>query len=147
MTLKRSEQFPAAEAAARDLVLLFRRLRRRLRELPSDGLTAAQSAVLLRLDKDGTSSTTALAMAEGVRSQSMTALLNAIGEQGLIDRRPDPEDGRRQIIALSRAGRKRVGTDRAGRHEWLATALAERLSAGQLQTINAALALLGDVVG
>ena len=136
-----------AAAAAEDLVDLFRRLRRTLRAMPTDGLTAAQSAVLIRLDKDGASSTTLLAIAEGVRSQSMTATLNALDALGFIERRPDPDDGRRQIVTLSRAGKARVRTDRTRRHEWLARAMDERFSRTELRTVTEALALLGGLVG
>jgi DNA-binding MarR family transcriptional regulator len=136
----------AATSAANDLVDVFARLRRMMRAMPSDGLTAAQTSVLLRLDKDGASSTTVLAIAEGVRSQSMTATLNALDSLGLILRRPDPDDGRRQIVTLSRAGRARVSRDRAGRHAWLARAMDKRFSRAELRTVNEALALLGDLV-
>src|SRR5262245_12482935 len=88
----------AATQTAEDLVVLIRRLLRRLRAMPVDGPTPAQSAVLLRLDKDGASSTSLLAIAEGVRSQTMTAVINGLDEKGLIERSPDPEDGRRHII-------------------------------------------------
>lgn len=138
---------PAAGAAARDLVMLFRRLRRRMRELPSGGLTPSQTSVLLHLDKEGASSTTVLAAAEGVRPQSMTATLNALEGLGLLRRRPDPEDGRRQIITLSEAGRVQADGGREARHGWLARSLDERLTPEQLRTVNEALTLLGDVLG
>lgn len=136
----------SATAAAADLVDLIRRLRRTMRAMPGDGLTAGQTSVLLRLDKDGASSTTMLAIAEGVRSQSMTATLNSLEAQDLIARRPDPDDGRRQIVTLSRAGRARVNKDREGRHAWLARAMDERFSRTELRTITEALELLGDLV-
>jgi DNA-binding MarR family transcriptional regulator len=134
-----------ASAAARDLVVVFRRLRTRLRELPVEGLTPSQTSVLLRLDKDGASSTTGLASVEGVRSQSMTATLNALAEQGLIQRDPDPEDGRRQIVTLTAVGHDRVRHDKQGRQDWLARTMDERFSAAQLRTINEALALLDEL--
>ncbi|MFD0578937.1 MarR family winged helix-turn-helix transcriptional regulator [Dactylosporangium darangshiense] len=105
---------PAAAAAARDLVVVFRRLRARLRELPSGGLTPSQTSVLVRLHRDGASTTTALALAEGVRSQSMTATLSALDDLGLIERSPDPDDGRRHIIALSAAGQGQGERGQAG---------------------------------
>ncbi|MEC3992391.1 copper transporter [Actinacidiphila sp. DG2A-62] len=137
---------PAAHTAARDLLVLFRRLRKRLREVPSSGLTPSQTSVLLRLDKDGASSTTLLAAAEGVRPQSMTAVLNALEETGLIRRSPDPEDGRRQVVTLTEAGAERVAGGREARQDWLTVAMAERLDARQLAVVNEALALLGEVV-
>jgi DNA-binding MarR family transcriptional regulator len=136
---------PAAQDAARELVDLFRRLRARLRAVPAGDLTPTQAAVLLRLKKDGTSSTTVLAAAEGVRSQSMTATLNALDAAGLIERSADPEDGRRQIITLSPAGRAKAERDRLDRHAWLTRTFAERYTPEQLATINEAFALLERV--
>jgi DNA-binding MarR family transcriptional regulator len=135
-----------AVSTARDLVVLIRRLRSRLRAVPTSGLTPSQTSVLLRLSKDGASSTTVLAIAEGVRSQSMTATLNSLDALGLLDRRPDPEDGRRQIITLSDAGRAQVSDDREGRHEWLAQAVGERYSDTELRTIAEAIDLLQRLV-
>lgn len=135
----------AAQDAARELVELFRRLRARLRALPAGDLTPSQSAVLLRLHKDGASTTTVLAAAEGVRSQSMTATLNALDAAGLIERTADPEDGRRQFVALSPAGRDKAARDRVDRHAWLAAAMAERYTPAELRTITEALALLEKV--
>ena len=135
-----------AVSTARDLVVVIRRLRSRLRAVPTSGLTPSQTSVLLRLSKDGASSTTVLAIAEGVRSQSMTATLNSLDALGLLDRRPDPEDGRRQIITLSDAGRAQVSDDREGRHEWLAQAVGERYSDAELRTITEAVELLQRLV-
>jgi DNA-binding MarR family transcriptional regulator len=136
----------AAQDAAHDLVDLFSRLRSRLRSLPAGDLTPAQSAVLMRLAKDGASSTTVLATAEGVRSQSMTATLNALDAAGLIARDPDPGDGRRHIITLSPAGYAKAEQDRLSRYAWLVRALEERYNPAQLRTITEALALLEKVV-
>jgi DNA-binding MarR family transcriptional regulator len=135
-----------AVTTARDLVVLIRRLRTQLRAVPTSGLTPSQASVLLRLSKGGASSTTVLAIAEGVRSQSMTATLNSLDALGLLDRRPDPEDGRRQIITLSDAGRAQVSGDREGRHEWLAQAVAAGYTEAELRTITEALELLQRLV-
>lgn len=135
----------AAREAARELVEVLRRLRARLRALPSGGLTPTQSAVLIRLSKDGASSTTVLAAAEGVRSQSMTATLNALDAAGLIARAPDPEDGRRHIVTLSPVGKGKAERDRLERYAWLARAMQERYTPDQLHTINEALALLAEL--
>ncbi|KAB2388791.1 MarR family winged helix-turn-helix transcriptional regulator [Actinomadura montaniterrae] len=135
----------AAQAAAEELAMVVRRLIRRLGSAPTGGLTPAQRSVLLRLEKDGASSTTFLAIAEGVRSQSMTATLKSLDALGLIERRPDPGDGRRQIITLSAQGRDRVARDRRERRSWLAEEMDRRFGPEQLATINEALSLLGEL--
>jgi len=98
--------------------------------------------VLSRLDKAGPASASELATVERVRPQSMAATLAAIGQHGLIRRDPDPEDGRRQIISLTAAGRDWVEGDRQVRVEWLARTLQDRFSEAELRTIGEAMALL-----
>ncbi|OCB18830.1 MarR family transcriptional regulator [Mycobacterium malmoense] len=133
----------SAAAAARDLRVVFSRLRRRLRELATDGdLTPSQTAVLNRLWKDGPSSASALASAERVRPQSMATIVAALRQRGLIERKPDPEDKRRQLISLTAAGRRRAESDRQVREEWLARTIHERYSERERRVILDALVLL-----
>ncbi|UMB68988.1 MarR family winged helix-turn-helix transcriptional regulator [Mycobacterium paraterrae] len=133
----------SAVSAARDLRVLFSRLRRRLRGVATgEGLTPSQTAVLNRLWKDGASTTSALATAEQVRPQSMATIVAALEQQGLIQRAPDPNDGRRQVISLTAAGRRRAESDRQAREEWLARAMQERYSERERRVINDALSLL-----
>src|SRR5215472_10941835 len=111
----------SAVTAARELRVLFSRLRRRLRGLAVDGdLSPSQTAVLIRLLKEGASSASVLAGAERVRPQSMATIVAALEQRGLIERTPDPEDGRRQLISLTKAGRQRAESSHQVREEWLA---------------------------
>ena len=133
----------SAVTAARDLRVLFSRLRRRLRSLGvDDDLTPSQTAVLTRLWKEGASSASALAAAERVRPQSMATILAGLTRHGLIRRAPDPDDGRRQVISLTAAGRRRAEADRQVREEWLARAMQERYSERERRVILDALSLL-----
>jgi DNA-binding MarR family transcriptional regulator len=133
----------SAVAAARDLRVLFSRLRRRLRGVAVGGdLTPSQTAVLTRLWKEGASSASALAGAERVRPQSMATIVAALDQRGLIERTPDPEDGRRQVVSLTEAGRERAESDRQAREEWLACAMQQRYSEAERRIILDALSLL-----
>jgi DNA-binding MarR family transcriptional regulator len=132
----------SAVAAAREIRVVFSRLRRRLKDITVDGLTPSQTAVLTRLWKDGPSSTSALAGAEQVRPQSMATILAALGQRGLIKRAPDPNDGRRQVVSLTPAGKRRAENDRRAREEWLARTIQERYTESERRVIVDALSLL-----
>lgn len=133
----------SAARSARDLRVVFSRLRRRLREVAADeDLTPSQESALTLVGKHGAATASALASAEGVRPQSMAATLAALDQHGLIRRSPDPEDGRRQLVTLTEAGRARIEDNRQVREEWLARAFEDRYTEQERRTILDALALL-----
>ncbi|WP_328307040.1 winged helix DNA-binding protein [Streptomyces sp. NBC_00442] len=137
----------SAVRAARDLRVVFSRLRRRLREVADiQDLTPSQVSALTLVDKGGAASASALAATEGVRPQSMAATLAALDQQGLIQRSPDPEDGRRQLVTLTEAGRERAEGNRQARAEWLTQAFQERYTEEERGTIAEAMALLERLV-
>ncbi len=97
------------------------RLKRRLLEQADAGdLTPSQTAVLLRLEKDGPATTSALARAEGMRPQSMGSVIAALEETGLVAGAPDPADGRQTILSLTDECRSWIAQARAARQDWLA---------------------------
>ncbi|MBV9320887.1 MAG: MarR family transcriptional regulator [Mycobacterium sp.] len=137
----------SAATAARELRVVFSRLRRRLKGLATGGdLTPSQTAVLTRLWKEGPSSASALAAAEQMRPQSMATILAALDQHGLIRRMPDPEDGRRQVISVTAEGRHRAENDRKARTEWLARTMQDRYSERERQVILDALSLLDRLI-
>jgi DNA-binding MarR family transcriptional regulator len=118
-------------------------LHRRLRQVDNaDVLTPSQSAVLGRLARDGAATQGELASAEHVRQQSMAATLGVLDELGHLARSPDPADGRRTLISLSKLGEQTVRGVHQHREEWLALAMASELGAEELQTVVDALPLL-----
>ncbi len=137
---------PAARAAG-ELRVLIGRLRRKLKELdPIDGLTPTQLSVLSRLHTDGPASPGALAAADRVRPQSMGATLAILEEQRLIERRPDPDDGRRQVVSLTEAAVEIIRGSRRLREEWLGRALQERYTEAEFQLLVQALGLLDRLI-
>ncbi|MET7485297.1 MarR family transcriptional regulator [Streptomyces sp. NPDC005538] len=133
----------SAARSARDLRVVLSRLRRRIREVATDeDLTPSQESALTLVGKHGAATASALAAAEGVRPQSMAATLAALDQHGLIRRSPDPEDGRRQLVTLTEAGRERVEDNRQVREEWLARAFEDRYTERERRTILDALTLM-----
>lgn len=110
------------DALADDLLTLHGRIRRTVLAGKTDDVTASQTAALGRLLRHGESTVADLARAEGVRPQSMGATVQALVDLGLVERRPDPADGRRTLVRATETGsraradawtnRSRVLTDR-----------------------------------
>jgi DNA-binding MarR family transcriptional regulator len=139
------EADPAAVAEA--LRLAVRRLMGRLRsESAAEDLTPTGRSVIARLNADGPATIAALARGEAVRPQSMGATVAGLETAGLVRRRPDPRDGRRAVISLTAAGRRRLADSRSMRQEWLERAIAARLSPAEIATILEAVALLNRLV-
>jgi DNA-binding MarR family transcriptional regulator len=134
---------PSSVRAARDLRVAVSRLRRRLVDVAdTHELTPSQLSVLSRLGKEGPASASDLAAAERIRPQSVAATLAVLEERALVIRRPDPGDGRRQLVSLSPAGTALFDDRRRHREEWLSRALEERLTESERQTVIDAAALL-----
>ncbi len=89
---------------AGDLLTLYGRIRRTLLTGKADEVTASQTAALGRLLRHGEQTVADLARAEGVRPQSMGATVQALVDLGLVERRPDPSDGRRTLVRATDAG-------------------------------------------
>ncbi|MDO0924506.1 MarR family transcriptional regulator [Streptomyces sp. TG1A-8] len=133
----------SAVRSARDLRVVFSRLRRRIREVAQDSdLTPPQESALSLVGKHGAAAASALAAAEGVRPQSMATTLAALEQRGLIRRAPDPDDGRRQLVTLTESGRARVEGNKQLHGEWLARAFQDRYTEEERQTVLRALELM-----
>ncbi|MGH6617662.1 MarR family winged helix-turn-helix transcriptional regulator [Sphingomonas sp.] len=141
------QQAAQAAALAQDIRGLVGKLRRRLREQADVGdLTPSQTAVLLRLEKDGPTTTSSLARAEGMRPQSMGTVIVALESAGLVQGTPDPKDGRQTILSLTDTCRQLIREGRAARQDWLLRTIQARLSPQEQDVLTAAVALLERIV-
>ena len=114
---------------AAELRVVIGRLIRRLRAEHS--FPMSQGTVLGRLDREGAQSVSDLAQAERERPQSMAQTVGDLEAEGLVERRPDPNDGRRALVELTEAGRVALAADRRRREGWLAEVIAAELSADE----------------
>lgn len=136
-------QAARASALAQELRALLGKLKRRLREQASGGdLTPSQVSLLLRLEKDGPSTASSLARAEGMRPQSMGSVIAALESAGLVSGTPDPTDGRQTLLSLTDTCRRWVAEGRAARQDWLTRALQARLTPQEQDKLVEAVALL-----
>ena len=132
-----------ASALAGELRILISQLRHRLREQTHLGdYTWSQTSVIIRLERDGPATVSALARAEGVRQQSMGATISTLEAAGLIKGSPDPADGRRTILSLTDACREMIRASRAAKEDWLFHAIQTKLSPAEQEQLATDLELL-----
>ena len=137
------QQAPDVHEVAGALRVSIGLLLRRMRQVQADGeLTLPESSALTRLDRGGPATSSALARLEQISPQSMGATLSALEARGLVERRPDPADGRRVVISLSEAGLQALRNKRNARTEQLAQALSGGFTRPELQQLMAAAPLL-----
>lgn len=124
MILRVSAQTEIDTAAlAADLRGVIGQLVRRLRR--ENLFPLNQASVLGRLDRCGTQSVSDLAAAERVRPQSMAQTVGDLEADGLVQRKPDPDDRRRALVILTAAGKSRIEANRRAREGWLVMAIEE----------------------
>jgi DNA-binding MarR family transcriptional regulator len=114
---------PGGVAAA--LLASVSGLVRRVRQVPTgNGLTMPERTALSHLDRSGPTTSSALAREVQITAQAMGATLSALRDRGLVERRPDPDDGRRVVLTVTEAGVQELRDKRNGRAELIAQALA-----------------------
>ena len=134
---------PHVDEVALALQLSIGLLRRQLREVPvGGGLTAPETSALARLDRGGPTTASALARVEQISPQAMGATLGALEGRGLVERRPDPDDGRRVVLSVTGAGIEVLRTKRDARTEQLAHALSDGFTRIELEQLLAAAPLI-----
>ncbi|MFD7668337.1 MarR family winged helix-turn-helix transcriptional regulator [Streptomyces sp. NPDC059788] len=90
---------------------------------------------------DGPLRLTELTRSEQVSQPGITQLVTRLERDGLVERRPDPSDGRAVLVRITEAGR-RVGRSRHADRTRHLEPLVARLTSGQRQAIAEALPAL-----
>jgi DNA-binding MarR family transcriptional regulator len=128
------------ELAAR-LRLAVGRLHRRIRIDGRESIPPLQLSALVTVEQHGPLRLTELARREAVTAPTMSRVLAALDEQGLVVRAPDPQDARGVLISLSPSGAERLAEVRSHRTALIARRLA-RLTDEQRALLTAALPAL-----
>ncbi len=121
---------------------LARRLRaERLAKGLEPGLSDTQLAALAALERHGDMTPGELAEHEKVQPPSMTRVISALEERGLVMRGPHATDRRQVVLTVTQAGRAVVQQSRRLREAWLAQRLRE-LTPQERATLRAAAPIL-----
>jgi DNA-binding MarR family transcriptional regulator len=135
-----------SEEIAEGLHSVAIRLLRRLRKQDeSSGLNAPRLSALSVIVLGGPITLRDLAAAEQVRPPTMTRIVNALVEQGLVMRKPNAEDGRSVLLSATVAGKRLLVAGRRRRVRSLAGEI-ERLSERERGVVAEAVGILGGIV-
>jgi DNA-binding MarR family transcriptional regulator len=137
--MDRGEGAQGAAAAVQAAVSLFLR---RAREGKSSELSLPEQTALSRLDRNGPDTTANLARWEEITPQSMGVTVSALESKGLIERSPDPTDGRRSILTITTDGATKLHANRGQLTDRLAAALAEHFTVEEMASIRLAAPLI-----
>jgi DNA-binding MarR family transcriptional regulator len=105
------------------------------------GLGPSGTAALASINRSGPLTPSELADLERVKRPSMTRILAGLEAEGLIERTPDPADGRSFLVAINDAGRERLALLRRRKSAYLARRL-RKLDPDEVETLARAAELL-----
>ena len=89
-----------------------------------DGLPVTALQMLVAVERAGAAVRPGELAAEmEMKSSNVAAALRLLEERSLVDRRPDPEDGRKAFIDLTGKGRGLLADIRRDRYAWLQSAV------------------------
>lgn len=136
------------DLAARLRMAIVRTARRLRQEAAAGGgaeLTPTAASALATVERHGPLTPSELAEIERVKRPTATRTLRVLSEAGLVDRAPDPDDGRSALVSVNAAGRERLRRLRGRKNAYLARRMRD-LSAADRATLERAAAILEQVL-
>ena len=134
-----------APALAARLRLGITRLARRLRQEAEAGVTPSMLSALSAAERQGPLTMRDLCHAEQVQPPTMTRIVAALVEAGLVVREPDPADGRVAWVTVTQDGRRLLERSRRRKEAYLAKAL-RGLDEEELRTLESASDILERLI-
>jgi DNA-binding MarR family transcriptional regulator len=147
MTLTTTTDTTLTDSAAR-LRMAIVRTSRRLRQEAAGAvgeLTPTSAAALATVERHGPLTPSELAEIERVKRPTATRTLRVLSEAGLVERAPDPEDGRSALVSITAAGRERLRRMRRRKNAYLARRMRD-LPAGDVETLERAAEILEGIL-
>ncbi len=131
------------DSAARLRMAIVRTARRLRQEAAGEGaeLTPTAGSALATVERHGPLTPSELAAIERVKRPTATRILRGLLEAGLVDRSPDPADGRSALVSVNAAGRERLRRLRGRKNAYLARRMRD-LSAADVEALDRAATIL-----
>jgi DNA-binding MarR family transcriptional regulator len=139
---------PLTDSAARLRLAIVRTARRLRQEAAGAGgteLSPTAASALATVERHGPLTPSELAEIERVKRPTATRTLRLLTEAGLIDRAPDPEDGRSALVSVSATGREQLRRLRGRKNAYLARRMRE-LPTADVETLERAATILEELL-
>src|SRR4051812_35556617 len=136
------------DSAARLRMAIVRTARRLRQEATGAGgteLTPTAVAALATGERHGPLTPSELARIERIKRPTATRILRVLVDAGLVDRAPDPADGRSALLSVNAAGRERLRRLRGRKNAYLARRMRD-LPADDLRTLERASEILEGIL-
>ncbi len=136
------------DSAARLRLAIVRTARRLRQEAVGAGgaeLTPTAASALATVERHGPLTPSELAEIERVKRPTATRTLRLLTEAGLVDRAPDPDDGRSALVSVSAAGHEQLRRLRGRKNAYLARRMRE-LPADDMATLEHAASILERIL-
>ncbi len=147
-TTTQQEENRLTESAVRLRMAIVRTARRLRQEAAGAGgteLTPTAAAALATVDRHGPLSPSELAEIERIKRPTVTRTLRQLEEAGLVDRTPDPADGRGALVSVNAAGRERLRRLRGRKNAYLARRMRD-LPAEDVEALERAAGILERIL-
>jgi DNA-binding MarR family transcriptional regulator len=131
------------DSAARLRMAIVRTARRLRQEAAVGGteLTPTAGSALATVERHGPLTPSELAQIERIKRPTATRILRVLLEAGLVDRAPDPADGRSSLVSVNAAGRERLRRMRGRKNAYLARRMRD-LPAADVEALDRAATIL-----
>jgi DNA-binding MarR family transcriptional regulator len=123
------------------IVRTARRLRQEAAGAERTELSPTAASALATVERHGPLTPSELAEIERIKRPTATRTLRLLSEGGLVDRAPDPADGRSALVSVNAVGRERLRRLRGRKNAYLARRMRD-LPDGDVEALERAATIL-----